>query len=69
MSVDTARFFADTLEFTFLGSDLVEAGWDIEHWYETRFGAGRPRSGHPFAAYIGMYADRLQRMKNEPGAP
>ena len=54
----TARFFADTLEFIFLGSDLVEAGWDVSQWC-----AGGVRSSHPFAAYVQGYARGLSRMK------
>ena len=55
---DVARFFADTLEFVFASSDLVESGWDIRYWCDTRL-----PSSHPFAAYLGSYTERLARMK------
>ena len=55
---DTARFLADTLEFVFAGSDLVEVGWDIRHWCDTCL-----PSSHPFSAYLGSYTDRLEQMK------
>ena len=43
-------FFTDSLEFIFLASDLVDAGWDIERWYK------KPRSvGHPFGDYLASY--------------
>ena len=57
VSSDSTRFLADTLEFIFSGSDLVDAGWDIEHWCDTRV-----PSSHPFAGYIGSYAQNLERV-------
>ena len=43
-------FFTDSLEFIFLASDLVDAGWDIEKWCKT------PKSvGHPFGDYLTSY--------------
>ena len=43
-------FFTDSLEFIFLASDLVDAGWDIGTW------CSRPKSfGHPFGDYLASY--------------
>ena len=43
-------FFTNSLEFIFLASDLVDAGWNIEKWCKT------PKSvGHPFGDYLASY--------------
>ena len=43
-------FLTDSLEFIFLVSDLVDAGWDIEKWFEN------PKTGgHPFGDYLTSY--------------
>ena len=43
-------FFTDSLEFIFLASDLVDAGWDIEKWCKKPMSAG-----HPFGDYLASY--------------
>ncbi len=48
-------FLTDTLEFVFFASDLVDAGWDIESWYNKK-----PRlRGHPFLNYLTGYERNL----------
>ena len=49
-------FFVDTLEFIFAASDLIEAGWDIQDWYD----ASR---SHPFYWYLADYEDNLRELK------
>ncbi len=47
---DQLVFLTDSLEFVFLASDLVDAGWDIAKWCK------RPGSvGHPFWDYLSSY--------------
>jgi hypothetical protein len=46
-------FFADTLEFVFAASDLIEAGWDIGAW------SARTSVSHPFGLYIRNYRWRM----------
>ena len=53
------RFFANTLEFVFAGSDLVEAGWDIQAWYEKE-----GLWSHPFGAYLHNYKANLQGIES-----
>ena len=52
-------FLTNTLEFVFAASDLVDAGWDIKRWCDTR--GGQP---HPFAAFLNNYADGLEDLRN-----
>ena len=59
---DAARFLAKTLQFVFSASDLVDAGWDIKRWCDSRI-----PSSHPFAGYISSYAENLERMNNAGG--
>ena len=51
-------FLMETLEFIFVASDLIEAGWKIRHWYENSF-----RMDHPFGLYLFRYKPRLERLK------
>jgi hypothetical protein len=51
-------FFTDTLEFVFAASELVEAGWDIAAWIESR-----PGYSHPFGRYLASYSERLEALK------
>ena len=47
-------FLTDSLEFIFLASDLVDAGWDIAKWCK------KPKSvGHPFGDYLASYRDNV----------
>lgn len=50
-------FFADTLEFVFAASDLIEDGWDIEAW------AARSSVSHPFGRYVKNYAWQMGKLK------
>jgi hypothetical protein len=51
-------FFADTLEFVFAASDLIEAGWDIRAWN------ARASVSHPFGRYIRSYAGQVGVLKS-----
>jgi hypothetical protein len=51
-------FFADTLEFVFAASDLMEAGWDVKTWAKTP-----TTMSHRFASFRINYAGRLQKLK------
>jgi hypothetical protein len=50
-------FFADTLEFIFAASDLIEAGWDINAWN------ARTSISHPFGRYIRSYIPQAALLK------
>lgn len=50
-------FLMETLEFIFVASDLIEAGWKIRSWYENSL-----RIDHPFGLYLFKYKPRLQRL-------
>jgi hypothetical protein len=51
-------FLTKTLEFVFIASDLIEAGWDAKAWYE------RPTVGsHYLSRYRIDYAAELQALK------
>jgi len=52
------KFLTDALEFCFLASDLVDAGWDLGRWCAQ----GRPR-GHPFHDFLVGYSGNLDRLK------
>ena len=52
-------FLTNTLEFVFATSDLIDAGWDIKCWCDTR--GGQP---HPFAAFLNNYAESLEDLRN-----
>jgi len=50
-------FLTDSLEFVFLASDLIDAGWDIAKWYK------RPMSaGHPFGDYLASYRANVAKL-------
>jgi hypothetical protein len=55
---DQIIFFTDTLEFIFAASDLVESGWDIAAWIESR-----PGYSHLFGRYLASYRERLEVLK------
>lgn len=55
---DTVIFFANTLEFVFAASDLIEAGWDIMAWSKTG-----TSTSHPFSEYRINYAQNLRQLK------
>jgi hypothetical protein len=52
-------FFVDTLEFVFGASDLIDAGWEVNHW----LGEGSTMT-HPFGVYKVQYKENLQRFKH-----
>ena len=54
------KFLTDSLEFVFLASDLVDAGWDLRSWCAK----GRPR-GHPFHDYLVDYKSNSDRLMSE----
>ena len=51
-------FLADTLEFVFAASDLIELGWDYTSWREK----GSTLS-HRFGAYVDAYNMNLRMLK------
>ena len=53
------KFLTDALEFCFLASDLVDAGWDFRQWCTQ----ARPR-GHPFHDFLVDYSDNLDKLRN-----
>jgi hypothetical protein len=55
---ETVSFFAQTLEFVFAASDLIEAGWKIGPWLQQ----GTSMS-HPFGTYRVAHRDSLQALK------
>lgn len=56
-------FFADTLEFVFAASDLIEAGWDINAWN------ARTSTSHPFGRYLRSYLGQITRLGAECSRP
>ncbi|MCY4374389.1 MAG: hypothetical protein OXC31_11500 [Spirochaetaceae bacterium] len=54
------KFLTDTLEFAFVASDLVDAGWDLRSWCAKR----RPR-GHPLHDYLVDYRRNSGRLMAE----
>ena len=54
------RFFADTLEFVFGVSDLIEAGWSISEWIQSPGGLGM----HPFRDYLLRYPSNYALFQN-----
>lgn len=50
-------FFADTLEFIFAASDLIEAGWDMKAW------RARSSTSHPYGRYVRVYASQLAAVR------
>ena len=55
---DAVTFFAQTLEFVFAASDLIEAGWDIQTWCKTW-----SSMSNPFARYKVNYRNELEELK------
>ena len=51
-------FLADTLEFVFVASDLIELGWDYWSWREKGF-----TRSHHFGSYVVDYDVNLQTLK------
>jgi hypothetical protein len=43
-------FLTDTLEFVFAASDLIDAGWNAQHWSTKSLG-----SGHSFSRFLAGY--------------
>jgi hypothetical protein len=56
---DTLGFLTDTLEFVFIASDFIEAGWDIK-----RFLATPTSMSHPFGDYLVCYAVHLRGLQD-----
>jgi hypothetical protein len=56
---DAVVFFAETLEFVFAASDLIESGWDIKKWI-----GKRPQHTHPFGRYRLSYSEQLKYLKS-----
>jgi hypothetical protein len=52
-------FLTDTLEFVFVVSDLVEAGWNITAWTKNYPSC----SSHSFGIYFYSYRERLEELK------
>jgi len=52
-------FLANTLEFVFAASDLIDAGWNIEEWIKNR-----ARVSHPFGEYLVGYDANLRELKS-----
>lgn len=56
-------FLTDTLEFIFVSSDFIEAGWDAARWN------GEPKGwGHSFARYRSGYDIGLARLREATAA-
>ena len=52
------RFLTDALEFVFVASDLVDAGWDIVSWLRKS-----KLKGHPFQDFLVDYCGRMERVR------
>jgi hypothetical protein len=52
------NFMTDTLEFVFLASDLIEAGWNPKAWADSY-----SSMSHPLARFRINYRGNLQRLK------
>lgn len=50
-------FLTDALEFTFVVSDLIESGWDVQRWKHAHHSMG-----HPFVTFRESYKDQRQRL-------
>ncbi len=55
---ETAAFFCRTLEFVFVVSDLIEAGWDAKAWRKNG-----TTGSHPLASFLPGYPHGLQRLQ------
>ena len=51
-------FLADTLEFVFAASELIELGWDYDSWRGKHFG-----SSHKFGRYVANFEENLRNLK------
>ncbi|RZT98237.1 hypothetical protein EV681_0012 [Advenella incenata] len=51
-------FIAETLEFVFAISDLLDLGWDLERWMDE----GTSMT-HPFSVYTVNYSENIRRLK------
>ncbi|MDU8545944.1 MULTISPECIES: HEPN domain-containing protein [Pseudomonas syringae group] len=51
-------FLTDTLEFIFASSDLIESGWNPQHWASEHHGWG-----HSFTRYRAEYAGTLAELR------
>ncbi len=58
----TFLFLADTLEFVFAASDLIELGWDYHNWRDRGL-----TLSHDFGSYVVNYDMNLQRLKQLTG--
>jgi hypothetical protein len=55
---DTFPFLTDTLKFVFAGSELVEAGWDVQKFLVT----GTSMT-HFMGEYKAIFAERVARLR------
>ena len=53
-------FLTNTLEFVFVVSDLIKAGWDVKTWWETNSSS----SYHPVGRYLRDYKENLEKWKH-----
>lgn len=53
-----STFLTDSLEFVFVASDLIEAGWDAGKWSN-----GYLSHGHSFSRFMSDYAERLNELR------
>ena len=51
-------FLADTLEFVFAASELIELGWEYDAWRGKRFGPS-----HKFGRYVADFEENLRNLK------
>lgn len=55
---ETVAFFCKTLEFVFVVSDLLEAGWEARAWRKNG-----TTGSHPLASFLLGYSFHLQRLR------
>ena len=55
-------FLVNTLEFVFVVSDLIEAGWRVSDWNRS-YGS----RSHPIGLYLSSYRDDLEKLKTVLG--
>lgn len=60
----STSFFTDALEFIFYASDLIEAGWNANVWFQGAHGWG-----HPLARFRSDYLQALMNFKSATAAP
>lgn len=51
-------FLTDTLEFVFAASDLIDSGWNAQHWLRSSHG-----SGHSFSRFLTGYTHQLGELR------